>query len=386
MGCGDGKGRARSTSGRLEPMQTATPGAAAQQPSHRALRTPLQCNGAAVSIDAVIVPSGRSARHLVTASRIANATDARLVVLTSSSVAAAAAECSRHAAHAIVIEVPGDYRHPMLEFTTSRHPEAHPRPYSNLAIKRNLALLLAKLMHWRKVLLLDDDIHGLDGTAVRRAAARLSSRYPAIGFKVNDFPDNSVLCHASRLAGNYQDTFLGANALLVDVSHHVAFYPETYGEDWFALYQLLRVGSIGEAGTVRQLAFDPFDQPFRATCQEFGDLLTEGLLYLARHGQPSDETNHDFWAAFICARARLAEDVAEALADTNRTRSVLASASVRAARERLASISPSACVTYMQAWRKDVETWQERISVMPRIADIGRALNLLDLPAAHAHR
>ena len=67
----------------------------------------------------------------------------------------------------------------------------------------------------QKVLFLDDDIGeqvrgrsvGLPSETARRLAAELDARQVA-GLTCHQFPDNSVVCHARRLAGYRQDTFV----------------------------------------------------------------------------------------------------------------------------------------------------------------------------------
>lgn len=59
---------------------------------------------------------------------------------------------------------------------------------SDASQKRNLALLLARLAGWQRVLLLDDDIYGID-SAHARAAAGLLDRHGFIGLENHGFPD-----------------------------------------------------------------------------------------------------------------------------------------------------------------------------------------------------
>lgn len=102
---------------------------------------------------------------------------------------------------------------------------------SDASQKRNLALLLARLVGWQRVLLLDDDIYRLD-SAHARAAVGLLDRYRFIGLENDGFPDNSVVCHAYRAVGGMQEQFVGGGALAVDPLRTRAFFPDTYNDDW----------------------------------------------------------------------------------------------------------------------------------------------------------
>ena len=51
---------------------------------------------------------------------------------------------------------------------------------------------------------------------------------------VPQHPDNSVVCHARRLAGRFQDVFVSGAVLGVHCnSLPLSFFPDIYNEDWF---------------------------------------------------------------------------------------------------------------------------------------------------------
>ena len=59
--------------------------------------------------------------------------------------------------------------------------------------------------------------------------------YPVVGFQVRNYPDNSVVGHAKRLAGWHQDVFISGGALLVDPRRLNGFFPPIYHEDWLCV-------------------------------------------------------------------------------------------------------------------------------------------------------
>src|SRR5205807_7134696 len=137
-------------------------------------------------------------------------------------------------------------------------------------------LLLGRLCGWR-MLYLDDDLRGLRLEQVRAAAAALD-RHAVVGIRVVGFHDNSVVRHAYRLAGGNQDSYLGSTFML-DASTETSFFPPVYNEDWLFFALLAAAGRVAAAGTVSQLAYDPFVHT-RAFHEEFGDIFAEGIIYL----------------------------------------------------------------------------------------------------------
>ena len=53
----------------------------------------------------------------------------------------------------------------------------------------------------------------------------------AVGFPIDDWPDNSVVDHANRVSGAEQDVFVEPSALLVDMeSAPLGHFPAIYDE------------------------------------------------------------------------------------------------------------------------------------------------------------
>jgi hypothetical protein len=99
-----------------------------------------------------------------------------------------------------------------------------------------------------------------------------------VGLAALDFPDNSVVYHASRLAGNLQDVFVGGCALLIDVGQPLGFFPNVYKEDWLFMFDAVAERWVAQFGTVRQSPYNPFLSSERTTAEEFGDSIAEGLM------------------------------------------------------------------------------------------------------------
>jgi hypothetical protein len=230
-------------------------------------------------LDAIVVPTIRP-WSLGPVIALAGDIGCALVVLctTPGQAAQAMQECRALVGHVLVTYVSPSAEFNLLAFLTSEHPEndIEPSCHADIARKRNVGLLLARLCGWRTIMFLDDDIRDVTASAASGAAA-LTARFQAAGFKIGNYPDNSVVCHAHRLAGGSQDVFPGGSALLVDVTRCDTLFPPVYNEDWLFLFDAAQRRSVAVAGTLSQLEYRPFAHPRRAASEEFGDVIAEGL-------------------------------------------------------------------------------------------------------------
>jgi hypothetical protein len=336
------------------------------------------------AIDAVIVPTARPAALVGPVADLARAVGCLLVVLCSarsSSRVVAELVTSRPGLRAAVVDLPPGYRHPLLELRTSRHPQAGLARHLDLSTKRNLGLLLARLLGWRHVLFADDDIRGLDVGMLARGSSLLG-RYGAVGFRVDQWPDNSVVCHAHRLGGGNQDTFVGGSALLVDTAQAGSFFPAVYNEDWLFLHDQVRSRKVACAGRTAQLTYDPFDSPERAASEEFGDLIAE-TLFSSMHGDVHLGTpGRDFWRTGIRRRSAFLEDVAGLVdaASLGQPTTARPLAALATATARLQAIEPGDCQAFVDAWRADLAVWSDQLLRLPAFVTERQAFQYLDLP------
>ena len=126
---------------------------------------------------------------------------------------------------------------------------------------------------------------------------RAAPRAGAIaGMVCRDFPDNSVVCHARRLAGFPQDNFVSGSVLGVNCDDlPFPFFPDIYNEDWFFFSKAVARLELANVGDAAQRPYKPFADPERARHEEFGDLLAEGLFSLIGEvlDRPVDEEEDD---------------------------------------------------------------------------------------------
>lgn len=350
--------------------------------SHRGLlrRAPV---GRSRSVDALFVPASRPASHLRVSAGIALSLDCELVVLCSRDakpVEFAQIASEWPALRWAAIDIPAGYRHPTLEFSTSTIDEAKALRLGDLSLKRNIGLLFARMLGWRSILFLDDDVFALDPGLVRQASAA-SGRVSAVGFPVHEFPDNSVVCHANRLAGGQQDVFVSGSALLVRPGRRSTFFPEIYNEDWFFMFDDLSRGAVASMGQAHQLPYAPFADPDRAAEEEFGDLLAEGLMGLIHARVPVAAALEDqYWREFLLHRREFIERSAERLAGAKpATEQFAALSALRTAEARRAAIAPAACSAYLRTWRADQARWAQRVDALTRMSNFEAAAQFLEL-------
>jgi hypothetical protein len=343
-------------------------------------------------LDAIIVPASRPAKHLHHAITLAQAAQSWLVVLCSRQTRADDVYqllAARSFAKAVAIDLPPRYVHPWLQFATThprkigRLPEACATRDSDLSTKRNLGLILARIRGWDRVFFMDDDIRKVGLDDLRRTVAMLDGDYSAVGMRVTNFPDNSVVCHAHRATGKFQDVLVSGSALAIDCTGPIGFFPDVYNEDWLFFYDDAAARRLGTSGLeATQLKYDPFDDPQRAARQEFGDVLAEGLYALLHRGRDAAYATLDYWINFLDARKGFLDAIIGRAGHAKSDVRKKMLSSVQAALECTAQIQPEFCEHYVRLWRKDLGRWRETLNEIPRLPTIAKALSELGLASA----
>jgi hypothetical protein len=340
------------------------------------------------SLGAIIVPASRPAKNLDHAITLARAAQCTLVVLCSRQARMGEVNkllTSRSFTDAAVIRLPRGYRHPWLDFATLRPAEIGLLPDdctargTDLSLKRNIGLILARLLGWDRVFFMDDDIRDVNPSDLRSTVSMLDT-YCSVGMRVTNYPDNSVVCHAHRETGEFQGILVAGSALAVDCSGPTGFFPDIYNEDWLFFYDAVAERRLGCSDlSATQLTYDPFDNQLRAARQEFGDVIAEGLYALLHRGQGTSDASLYYWADFLAARKEFLDAI---VARSGRAREEIRGKmlnSVAAAQQCLAQIRPDMCEHYVKFWRKDLSLWEQTLSEVPRVSSISDALSVLGL-------
>lgn len=345
------------------------------------------------SLDAIVVPASRPAVNLDHAITLARKLSCQLVVLCSLNARADEVNdllALRNFTQAIVIDLPDGYVLPKLDLLTSTRaslglPDSCVNPNGDLSVKRNIGLLLARMMGWQRIFFLDDDIRDLYSSDLREVAMMLGP-CEAVGMRASEFPDNSVVCHGNRATGGYQDIFVSGSVLAVHCTDSVAFFPEVYNEDWFFFYHAAAARRLGRYGRdATQLRYDPFADPQRAVGQEFGDIMAEGLYgLLHKRGDLACATG-DYWQSFLDTRMSFLAGVRARAGLVDPDLGQRIASSVDAAMAWCQKIEPAMCEHYIEIWQQDLITWERRLKSVPAELSAEAALGQLDLTLARPH-
>jgi hypothetical protein len=340
--------------------------------------------------DAILVPTCRKPSKLSHAISLARRTDIPLIIVCSKS--ARRDEVIDMASRADIEAVAVDLAtaNPLgITFRTSTDSElvaASPGWARDLSTKRNLGLLLARMLGWQRLMFLDDDIYRVTTDKVAGLAAALDD-HNISALIPKQFPDNSVVCHAHRLGGGKQDVFASASGIGVRCDRdYVAFFPNIYNEDWFFFAEEAAHHRIAKVGESRQLKYDPYEDPLRAAQEEFGDLLAEGLYARLDINMDIRGVSASYWRSFIERRRAFHARAAAALNNcADPALAAKAGASIRAAQQQLGLITPALCQRFIERWQWDLTQWRRRLATLPPAQSVPGALEQLELKPAICH-
>jgi hypothetical protein len=335
-------------------------------------------------VDGVVVPSIRPPVFLDYARLLASTWDCPLLILRSGATEWPLVAAHRRLDRLVTIGVPPGFRLPVAEFQTSRRSDAVTPRDIDVSTKRNIGLLVARLLGWRRLLFLDDDTRGLDPRDVLRVMAHVGCAR-AVGWRIKSHPDNSVVGHANRISGAAQDVFIGAGGLAVDTQGCLPFFPAVYNEDWLFLFAWLQRSAVLAAGEIQQARYDPFADPQRAAREEFGDVLGEGLFHLLHSGESVRRARSvAYWAEVLDTRWAMINNIESRLErkpfrgeEVPSRSSILRSLAV--ARCRSEGIRPESLAEYVDAWRGDLHAWNGQLARLPRLGSLPEALDFLGL-------
>jgi len=339
-----------------------------------------------LALDAIIVPASRPAEHLDHAVMLARATGSWLLILCSRRLHSADARrflAARSFHQAIVVDLPRGYRHELLSFPGLRSlrkelPEACGYFATDLSTKRNVGLILARMLRWERVFFLDDDIRDIAPPDLQTTVDMLGS-FAAVGMRVTDFPDNSIVCHANRMTGGSQDVFVSGAALAVNCDQEIGYFPDIYNEDWLFLFDDVSVGGVGSSRVkATQLCYYPFASPPRAAWQEFGDVIAEGLYALLHLDRKLEHATREYWGSFLEARRVFLEKINTASQTSHPEMRSDIRYAVEEALKCLLMIKPDLCERYVGLWRQDLDKWKRNTASIPHMS-IEAALNEMKL-------
>lgn len=340
-------------------------------------------------VDAIIVPTFRSAEQIKCAVELASQARCELLLLYTDEFPPGLPEvlAGLKQGEAIPLMLRSGVRNRHLLDLGADLPQSFASQAAlDISRKRNLGLLIGRMRGWTRILLLDDDIRRLNIEKLSAAAALLD-RYPIVGLQVRKYPDASVVGHARRRTGRRQEPFISGGSLLIDPQQLDGFFPAIYHEDWLCAINHLRLREVAIGGTVGQLRYEPFASPERAKNEEFGDILAAGLLWLVYTRRKTNavaiaesEADYwqeamrpDFWTQLLQERTALLEEVAERH-KTQYPDNLLAHQALEVARKWCGELTADEFVAVMKQWLSNLDLWRERLSCLPRVDSVEKAL------------
>jgi hypothetical protein len=362
-----------------------------QHGTHRSLagrRVPGRPWTGALGLDAIIVPGTRPAAYLDHAVTLARAARCSLVIVCSQDLDGREVKeylAARSFRNAIVVDLPSGYSHPLFSFPRLLAIQDQLPPecgyyVTDLSMKRNIGLALARIMGWKRIFFLDDDIRDIIYPDLRRTVDMLGS-FSAAGMWVTEFPDNSIVCHANRMTRGSQDVFVSGATLAVQCDSDVGFFPDIYNEDWFFFFDAAAKGRLGNSYLkATQLAYYPFANAKRAAWQEFGDVLAEGLYALLHLQMDVRQATSIYWSFFLEARRNFLEATLSRAEEAPCDMRDEIVASLHLALKCLSGITPDLCARYVEAWRQDLTGWKQRWAEIRVVPSVAAALAELRLP------
>ena len=168
-------------------------------------------------VDAIVVPTFRSAEDLRPAALLAAKARCHLIAIYTDSPPAGLSDVldGLRPGQVTLLTVRSGTQDHLLDLGASL-PQNHVSPAAlDISRKRNLGLLIGRVCGWTRMLFLDDDIRKLNVAKLSSAAALLDD-YPVVGLQVRKYPDASVVGHARRLTGRRQEPFVSGGSLLVN--------------------------------------------------------------------------------------------------------------------------------------------------------------------------
>jgi hypothetical protein len=334
-------------------------------------------------VNAIVVPTVRSAEHLRSVAQFAADTRCHLIMAYTGSLPAGLAGvlAGLQPDQVTLLTVRSAVQNRLLDLGASL-PQSLVAPAAlDISRKRNLGLLIGRVCGWTRILFLDDDIRKLNVAKLSSAAALLDD-FPVVGLQVRKYPDASVVGHARRLTGRRQEPFISGGSLLVNPQLLDGYFAPVYHEDWLCVINHLRKGEVAIGGSVGQLPYAPFTTPERAKFEEFGDTLLCGLLWLVhtRSGKGAGDkscpmpesdfwreaTNPRFWKQILEQRAALLADITVHLAKKD-FYGPSPLPSLAAARERLGELTPANFALFTERWLTSLAIWRGRLSSLSQV-------------------
>lgn len=148
----------------------------------------------------------------------------------------------------------------------------------NLGYVRNYAIILAKVMNFKRVIFKDDDIIVTNRNIFQQLLNRLNNA-DFVGAEIKGMPDNSLTEHILIACGEKIDNLASGGFLAFNLNKTSEYFLNYYNEDQIWLYLHSAESKIETFCEVEQLEFDQFEGATKkAITQQFGEILRDGVI------------------------------------------------------------------------------------------------------------
>ncbi|MBI4683915.1 MAG: hypothetical protein HY755_01825 [Nitrospirae bacterium] len=220
----------------------------------------------------------------------------------------------------------------------------------DLPLKRNYALYFSRKNGYSKILLIDDDIRGVNLNILKMGSQSLND-YLLSGCFIEDFPDISIIDHLDVVAGEKIVSSLSGSFLFIKPFSSYSFFPNIYNEDLLFMLPHIIDRSICSFGSIQQLPYDPFQDPSKASFQEFGDIIAEGLFALLSSNLYEHRFNKKAWEHILNERKKILLNLRDTLKDI-KVQKIIDSAMIVNK-----TITTEACLNFLDNMERDRQTW-----------------------------
>lgn len=220
----------------------------------------------------------------------------------------------------------------------------------DLPLKRNYALYFSRMQSYSKILLMDDDIRNVNSNMLNIGAKCLDN-YILAGCFVKDFPDLSVICHLEKISGEEIISFLSGSFLFIRPFSSYSFFPKIYNEDWLFMLPHIIDKTICSFGLIQQLSYDPFENPYKATFQEFGEIIAEGIYALLSSNLYDLRFKKEGWEHIINERKETLFSLKKTFSDPKIQKIIDYAIAVNK------SISYQHCLNFLIDMERDQQAW-----------------------------
>lgn len=239
--------------------------------------------------------------------------------------------------------------------------------YWNTGLVRNYAILLSKVIGFRKVLFVDDDVSVKD-LELLRAAFRMLERVDFVGARIGGLADQSIIGHIGLKQGDAElSEFVSGGFMGLRLGSVMEPFLNYYNEDWI---WVLMHKSASYAMTPAKVVHQTFHSlqrngSNRAIRQEMGEMLLEGVWNAAPSRNFSLLTDEKAWKQVIADRVFWIEDIAKKCRQQNdRIGIAIATALLRHA----STISPSLLAAIFEQYFAVLPEWRSILKATSRLA------------------